>query len=43
MLHGVVAELLTDALMEADYVVARPERRDPTDRRPIRSDPHLTD
>lgn len=42
-LHGVMAELLADALMAAGYVVAIPEHRDPNDRRPLPSNPHLTD
>ena len=42
-LTGVVAELLADALAEAGYVVAIPQRRNPTDRRPLHANPHLTD
>lgn len=43
-LHGVVAELLADALVEAGYVVAIPIHPDPTDqRRLLPKNPNLTE
>lgn len=44
-LHGVVAELIADALLDGGYVLTLPKRRDPMDRASLHKpkDPHLTE